>query len=174
MHASPRAAIDMQQSHDDEDALDCPALLDLEGNFISSFLCDAAPVEPEQSSPYPYASNQPDSSRTLTRLTQRLVLDVSTRKQGGDAYVSSSSDAEEGVAGSFDRHVQVSDGLSGAKEARAVVRKIKAVPSDGWDERHTAGETRRRTKLKKPSATSSDELESDKRFVRSDHESISE
>jgi len=165
----------MPPSHDGEDVLDYLYLVDPDLNFFSSSLWGAAPADPEHLSLNPFASNHPDSTRTLIRYTQRLVLDVSIRKQGSSAYVSGSSDAEEGISGSFGRAVQVNDRGRGANVVKAA-SKAKATAPAGRDEHRAAseGDTRRRAKLKKPSVISTDQQESDDSFVRSDGDSISE
>jgi hypothetical protein len=158
------------QPQTDIDDFDCPALLDLEGNFIASFLCDAVPNEPLDASPYPYASYQPDSSRVLTRLTQRLVLDINTRKQGHDAYASSSSDDEGEMQGCPPLAAKAKVGGSSAQSARAAGKMTSATRP----ERAVTVEERHRTKAKMHLAASVDDEEELDGFVVDDDAEVSE
>jgi hypothetical protein len=158
MHSPLRAGDHDLDMRSDDDALNCPTLLDLEGSFISSFICDPLPTEQYGMSPFPFASFHPDSSRTLTRLTQRLALDIHTRKLGHDAYASSSSEAEESVSDSFARTTKVNGKDSGAKDAKAA-SKAKAATTASRGERLMSGEVRHGTKPKKSSGALTDEQE---------------
>jgi hypothetical protein len=159
MYSPLRAgAHDMEQRSDD-DALNCPALLDLEGSFISSFISDPLPTEQYGTSPFPFSSLHPDSSRTLTRLTQRLALDTHTRKLGHDAYASSSSDADESISGSFTRATKVNGKDPGAKDTTKAASKSKAVSMASRGERLMSGEVRRGSKSKQSSDALTDEQE---------------
>jgi hypothetical protein len=172
MQSPPRAPDGDYQLQADGEDVSCPALLDLEGNFISLFLRDPAPTESLDASPYPYSSHQLDTSRVLTRLTQRLVLDINTRKQGHDAYASSSSDADGETEARKSRAAKSVVGGSIAKDARSS-GKAAAVPAALRHEHTAAAEGRRRTKSKKHLTSSEDDEELDG-FVVSDNAEVSE
>jgi hypothetical protein len=161
-----------------DDSICFPSIFELEGNFISSILSDPSPSNPQSLLPYPYACILPDASRTLTRLTQRVVLDVSTRKQGPDAYASSSTDAEEAASSSFYRSAQV-ERKGGAKmaatasacsAAAAVASATTPAPSSVS---YSACESRRGIRLKKSVVVISSDEELDG-FVRPDSSDVSE
>lgn len=172
MLLSARAPADMQEPRADSDGMDCPALLDLQGNFVSSFLLEPAAAEPHNASPYPYAAYQPDSSRLLTRLTQRLALDVHTRKQGHDAYASSSSDADGESGGAPQRAAKAVIRVHNAKDAKAP-DKASAMPAPAHDARIDAVDGRQRAKVKKFLTSLIDEEELDG-FVVDDSAEVSE
>lgn len=174
MLSSPRSAADDQEPFPDSDDVSCPALLDLEGNFISSFLCGHSPSEPRDAPPYPYASQHPDASRTLTRLTQRLVLDLAARKLGHDAYASSSSDSDEARTGGFGSTAkgEVRDRGSGSKFAKLASKSQSATVAIRA-QRPAPSAAPLRAKAAKMAASSSEEEELDG-FVRSDGDEISE
>ena len=172
MLSSPRAPADVQEPLADSDGIDCPALLDLEGNFVSSFISEPAPAEPHNASPYPYAAYQLDSSRLLTRLTQRLALDVHIRKQGHDAYASSSSDADGESGGALQRAAKAATRLHNAKDAKAP-GKASSIPAPARDARIDAVDGRQRAKVKKFLTSSIDEEELDG-FVVDDNAEVSE
>ena len=155
----------------DDDVSNYPALLDLEGNFISSFLGGQWPAEQDDASPFPFSSLHPDSSRTLTRLTQRLILDINTRKLGHDAYASSSSDADEEISGNFARSAKAGGVGSGAKDARKA-SKTKTASADARVQRSMSG-GERRTKVKKSIVSPADDEELDG-FVVPDGDVLSE
>jgi hypothetical protein len=173
MISSPRSAADDQEPFPDSDDASCPALLDLEGNFISSFLCGNSPSEPRDALPYPYASQQPDASRTLTRLTQRLVLDLAARKLGHDAYASSSSDSDEARASGVDSAVKggARDRGGGSKVAKLASKAQSATVA--IRERPAPGAAPPRDRTTRMAASSSEDEELDG-FVRSDGDDISE
>lgn len=178
MLSSPRSDADDQDPFPDSDDTSCPALLDLEGSFISSFLCGNSPSEPRDAPPYPYASQQPDASRTLTRLTQRLVLDLAARKLGRDAYASSSSDSDEARASGTGSAVKggVRDRGSGSKAAK-LASKAQSATVAIRGQRHApaaapaAAPSRATTARTAASSSEDEELDG---FVRSDGDEISE
>lgn len=174
MLSSPRSDADDQNPFPDSDDISCPALLDLEGSFISSFLCGNSPSEPRDAPPYPYASQQPDASRTLTRLTQRLVLDLAARKLGHDAYASSSSDSDEARASGTGSAVKggVRDRGSGSKVAK-LASKAQSATVAIRGQRHAPAAAPSRARTATTAASSSEDKELDG-FVRSDGDEISE
>jgi hypothetical protein len=173
MHSPLSRRADDHEQQSDDDELNFSTLLDLEGNFISLFLGDASPSEPDSMSPFPFASVQPDASRTLTRLTQRLALDINTRKLGHDAYASSSSDAEEDISSSFVGVSKVHGKESSTKGNASGGSKSKDGAKAARDGRVGSDEARLGTKLKKSSVVLTDEQELDG-FVVADGEVLSE
>ncbi len=175
MLSSPRSDADDQDPFPDSDDISCPALLDLEGSFVSSFLCGNSPSEPRDAPPYPYASQQPDASRTLTRLTQRLVLDLAARKLGHDAYASSSSDSDEARASATGSAVKggVRDRGSGSKVAKLASKAQSAAVAIRGQRLAPAAAPSRATTARGTAASSSEDEELDG-FVRSDGDAISE
>jgi hypothetical protein len=154
----------------DDDASNYPELVDLEGNFIASFLV-GPPSEHDDAPPFPCSSLYPESSRTLTRLTQRLILDINTRKLGHDAYASSSSDADQDISGNFARSAKAGGEGSGAKDARRA-SKTKPAFADARVQRSMPWDARR-TKVKKSIVAPADDEELDG-FVVPDGDVLSE
>jgi hypothetical protein len=173
MHSPLSQRADAHEQQLDDDELNFPAILDLEGNFISLFLGDASISEPDSMSPFPFASIQPDASRNLTRLTQRLALDLHTRKLGHDAYASSSSDAEEDIPGNFVGVSKVHGKESSAKGNASGGSKAKDGAKTSRDGRVGSDDARLGAKLKKSSHVLTDEQELDG-FVVADGEVLSE
>jgi hypothetical protein len=171
MFSPARAHAADQDMAADDDASSCPALVDLESEFISSFLGDPSPADQDDALPFPCTSFHPESSRTLTRLTQRLILDINTRKLGHDAYASSSSDADEDISRNFARSAKVGGEGSGAKDARRA-SKTKPAFADSRVERSMPGDARR-TKAKKSIVAAADDEELDG-FVVPDGDVLSE